>query len=95
MTTWTILQLESAAGTGMVLTIHWEATNATARAYGTIELPPADPEHMIPYDDLTPATVAGWLHDAMGQAEVARIEAAIAAQLAPPSIVPGLPWEDQ
>lgn len=95
MTTWTILQLESAADTGMVHTIHWEATDDTARAYGSIELPHADPDQMIPYDDLTPATVTGWLHDAMGQSEVARIEAAVAAQLAPATIVPSLPWGDQ
>jgi hypothetical protein len=88
-----ILQLDRQADTGMVQTIHWERTAGAARVYGSVELPPADPEAMIPYEELDAETVLLWLEDALGEAELLRIDQKLAEQLTPSPIASGLPWE--
>ena len=88
-----IIQLDYRASTGMVHTIHWEAVDGIAKVYGSTEIPPADIEDMIPYDELDSETVNGWLADALGASELARIADKLAAQLAPPESIAGLPWD--
>jgi hypothetical protein len=88
-----ILQLDRQADTGMVHTIHWERTAGRARVYGSVEIAPADPEAMIPYEDLDAETVLLWLEDALGEAELLRIDQKLAEQLTPSPIASGLPWE--
>jgi hypothetical protein len=50
----------------------------------------------IPFEDLTQEQVVTWVKDALGVDEVARYEAALAAQIAalvdPPVVTPALPW---
>jgi hypothetical protein len=87
-----ILQLDYQATTGMVHTIHWDATENTARVYGSVEIPPADPEDMIPYAELDTETVTGWLEDALGASGLARVADKLAEQLEPADSVAGLPW---
>jgi len=88
-----ILQLDRQADTGMVQTIHWERTAGSARVYGSVEIPAADPETMIPYAELDAFTVIGWLEDALGEAELLRIDQKLAEQLTPSPTATGLPWE--
>ena len=92
---WAIAQLERNTADGIVFTVHWTvATNDgtyTSSAYGSIGL--EQPEgNVIPYADLTPELVIGWVPDTV---EVPAIEAALQAQLdeqAAPTKAAGVPW---
>ena len=92
---WAIAQLERNTADGIVFTVHWTvATNDgtyTSSAYGSIGL--EQPEgNVIPYADLTPELVIGWVQDKL---EVPAIEAALQAQLdeqAAPTKAAGVPW---
>ena len=94
-TTWSIAQLERHAADGIVYTAHYtvDANDGTysAGAYGSIglEAPEGD---VIPYANLTPEIVIGWVK---GKLIVAEIEAALQAQLdekRAPTTAAGLPW---
>lgn len=99
-TTWNIAQLERHAADGVVFTAHYTVDAAdgtyTAGAYGSIGLEQPDPETMIPYADLTPELVVGWVQEKLGGEEkVAEIEGALQAQLDEqhaPTKAQGLPW---
>jgi hypothetical protein len=99
-TTWNIAQLERHTADGVVMTAHYtvDANDGTytAGAYGSIGLEQPDPETMIPYADLTPEVVVGWVQEKLGGEEkVAEVEAALQAQLDEqhaPSKAQGLPW---
>jgi hypothetical protein len=99
-TTWHIAQLERNTADGIVFTAHYtvDASDGTytAGAYGSIGLEQPDPETMIPYADLTPEVVIGWVQEKLGGDEkVAEVEAALQAQLDEqhaPSKAQGLPW---
>tara|TARA_R110000772_G_scaffold96596_2_gene195336 strand:+ start:133 stop:450 length:318 start_codon:yes stop_codon:yes gene_type:complete len=99
-TTWNIAQMEHQTADGAVITCHYtvDASDGTytAGAYGSIGLEQPDPETMIPYSDLTPEVVIGWVQEKLGGAEkVAEVEAALQAQLDEqhaPSKAQGLPW---
>ena len=55
---------------------------------------PTDP--YIPYADLTPEIVNGWVQEALGAEQIAEIQSALDTQIAniinPPVIAPPLPW---
>lgn len=97
---WNVAQMERHTADGAVFTVHYtvDARDAdySAGAYGSVGLEQPDPEHMIPYADLTPELVIGWVQDKLGGAEkVAEIEAALQSQLdeqRAPSKAAGLPW---
>ena len=99
-TTWHIAQLERQTADGIVFTAHYTVDandgTSTAGAYGSIGLEQPDPETMIPYADLTPEVVVGWVQEKLGGADkVAEVEAALQAQLDEqhaPSKAQGLPW---
>jgi hypothetical protein len=99
-TTWNIAQLERQTADGVVMTAHYtvDASDGTytAGAYGSIGLEQPDPETMIPYADLTPEVVIGWVQEKLGgEDKVAEVEAALQAQLDEqhsPSKAQGLPW---
>jgi hypothetical protein len=95
-TTWSIAQLERHAADGIVYTAHYtvDANDGTysAGAYGSIGLEQPDPDSVIPYADLTPEIVIGWVKDKLN---VEEIEAALQAQLDEkhaPSVAAGVPW---
>ena len=96
MTTWTIVNMERDASTGFVSTVHWTCSGVhgdySGSTYGSIGL---QGELTIPYEDLTEATVIGWVKAAMGEETVAAHEAAVAAQIADakePKVATGTPW---
>lgn len=103
-TTWKVAQLDAYPeyeGTpDVVFTVHWTASatdgDHAGSVYGAQGLT-LDPEAtFVPYVDLTEAQVIGWVHDAMGEEQVAAYEANIASQIAdaknPPVVNPPLPW---
>jgi hypothetical protein len=98
-TVWNIAQLERNTADGIVFTAHYtvDANDGTysAGAYGSVGL--ERPEgNVIPYADLTPEVVIGWVQDKLGGEEkVAEISAALQKQLdeqRAPSVANGVPW---
>ena len=94
--TWAIANLERHTGDGIVFTAHWTlaATDGTytSTAYGSIGLEQPEGD-IIPYADLTPEIVIGWVQDKL---DVPAIEAALQAQLdeqAAPTKAAGVPWQ--
>jgi len=93
--TWTIVSCERTTADGIVYTVHWTIAASdgtyTSSAYGSIGLePPAG--DAIPYADLTPELVIGWVQ---AKLDVPAIEAALQAQLdeqAAPTMAAGVPW---
>jgi len=98
--TWAVANLERNTADGVVFTVHYTvaATDGTynSSAYGSIGLEQPDPESIIPYAELTPEVVIGWVQEKLGGEEkVAEIQAALQAQLDEqhaPSKAAGLPW---
>jgi hypothetical protein len=99
--TWNVAQMERHTADGAVMTVHYtvDANDGTysAGAYGSVGLEQPDPEAMIPYADLTPEIVIGWVKEKLGGDEkVDEIQAALQAQLdeqRAPSKAQGLPWQ--
>jgi hypothetical protein len=93
----TIKNLERETATGGVTIVHYgvELTDGdySASSYGTVSVTPdsSDPS-FVPFDELTEATVIGWVESAI---DVAAVEASLSAhiedQKAPKSET-GLPW---
>jgi hypothetical protein len=98
-TTWGIAQLERETTDGYVFTAHYTVNAAdgtySAGAYGSIGLERPENE-MIPYADLTPELVIGWVQEKLGGEEkVAEIEAALQSQIdqqRTPTTAAGVPW---
>ena len=94
-TIWNIAELERHTADGIVFTAHYtvDANDGTysAGAYGSIGLD-APEDNIIPYADLTPEIVIGWVQDKLN---VEEIEAALQAQLdqqRTPTTATGVPW---
>ena len=96
---WKIANLERETADGFVFTCHY-TVNAddgtyTSGAYGSLGL--ERPETLIPYSQLTEEIVVGWVKDKFGEEKVAKIEAALQAQLDEkhaPSKAAGVPWHN-
>jgi len=98
-TTWGVAQIERHTADGIVFTVHYtvaanDGTYASS-AYGSIGLEQPEGE-VIPYADLTPELVIGWVQEKLGGAEkVTEIEAALQAQIdqqRTPTTAQGVPW---
>ena len=94
-TTWTISNLDRQTSDGFVYCAHWQATAVdgehSASVYNTCSWSDGTP--VIPYADLTQATVLGWIW-ANGVDKTAT-EAALAAQIDAqknPVTATGVPW---
>lgn len=97
--TWRVAQLERHTADGCVYTVHYTVDakddTYTAGAYGSIglERPEGD---LIPFADLTEATVIGWVKAQFGPDKVTEIESALQRQLdeqRQPTTALGLPWQ--
>ena len=93
--TWGIAQMERHTSDGIVIVVHYTvaANDGTygSSAYGSIGLE-APEDNIIPYADLTPEIVIGWVQDKLN---VEEIEAALQAQLdqqRTPTTAAGVPW---
>jgi len=93
--TWAIATCERTTIDGIVYVVHWtvaanDGTYASS-AYGSIGLEQPEGD-VIPYADLTPELVIGWVQ---GKLDVPAIETALQAQLdeqAAPTKAAGVPW---
>jgi hypothetical protein len=97
--TWAIANLERHTADGIVFTVHYtiNANDGTysSGAYGSVGLE-APEGNVIPYADLTPEIVIGWVQEKLGGDEkVAEIQAALQAQIdqqRTPTTADGVPW---
>ena len=94
--TWGIAQMERHTADGIVYTVHYTvaANDGTysSSAYGSIGLEQPEGD-AIPYSDLTPEIVIGWVQDKL---EVEEIQAALQAQIdqqRTPTTAQGMPWQ--
>jgi hypothetical protein len=97
---WGIANLERHTADGIVYVVHYtvaanDGTYASS-AYGSIGLEQPEGD-VIPYAELTPEVVIGWVQDKLGGTEkVDEIQAALQAQIdeqRAPSKAQGLPWQ--
>jgi hypothetical protein len=97
--TWNIANLERETSDGYVYTAHYTVNAVSedgvysAGAYGSLGLERGDT--LVPFADLTEATVVGWVKEKLTAEKVTEIEAALQAQLdeqRQPTIAGGLPW---
>jgi hypothetical protein len=101
---WTVAQMDAypeyEGHSDVVFTVHWRLDGVdgehTAGVYGAAGLA-LDPEaKYIPYAKLTEEMVMGWVHEALGEEQVASYEENVANQIAalvnPPVVTPALPW---
>ena len=91
---WTISTLDRETSNGFVTTAHWQATavdgDYTASIYSTCSW--ADGTPVIPYENLTPETVLGWVWETVSkQATEDALAANIALQKNPITST-GVPW---
>jgi len=97
--TWAVANMDRTLSNGYVGTVHYtisadDGTYASS-AYGSLGLEPPKEDEAIPYAQLTPEIVTGWVKDKFGDEKVAEIEAALAQQIEQqrtPTTGTGLPW---
>ena len=105
--TWNIVQLDRHPHQDglddVVFTAHWRAEDSeevgeetySGSSYGTVSFAAPDPDNFTPYADITEEMAIGWTQDALGDEEVANIEADIAKQIEDaknPPVESGTPW---
>jgi hypothetical protein len=101
---WTVAQMDAypeyEGHSDVVFNVHWRLNGTegehAAGVYGSVGLT-LDPEATyVAYADLTEAQVIGWVHETLGEEQVASYEENVAKQIAalvnPPVVTPALPW---
>lgn len=101
---WSVAQMDAypeyEGHTDVVFTVHWRMDGTdgehTAGVYGSVGLTLDPKADYVPYEKLTEKQVMGWVHEALGEEQVASYEANVAAQIAalanPPVVTPTPPW---
>jgi hypothetical protein len=96
-----IAQLDRTLPDSVVSTIHWQASQTdgdfTASAYGSLGVPAKDPSDptFIAFESLTEEQVKQWCLEAMGEEQVAALQANLDGQIEAqknPVSASGLPW---
>lgn len=102
--TWSVVQMdcypEYEQEADVVFNVHWTMNGVdgeyTGSVYGSQSLTLDSGSTFTPYPDLTEEQVVGWVKDAMGEEQVASLEANVAQQIDnqinPPVVNPPLPW---
>lgn len=89
--TWNIVALDATVATGAINTAHWEVSDYEVidgvthrgRRYGSVGLEvDVTAEGFIPWVDVTKENAIAWAKAALGEEEVASIEAAVAGDIA-------------
>jgi hypothetical protein len=96
---WSVANMDRTLSNGFVGTVHYtisadDGTYASS-AYGSLGLEAPEEEDAIPYAQLTPEIVIGWVKDKFGDEKVEEIEDALAAQIEQqrtPTTGAGVPW---
>ena len=93
--TWNVVQMDRLISDGFVVTVHYTVNavdgDFTASTYGTVGFAQEE-GNFIPFADLTPEIVIGWVKDSLGQATVEEALAAQIEALKNPVQQSGLPW---
>jgi len=92
---WNIVQMDRLTSDNFVVTVHYSVTatdgDYSANTYGTVRYT-QESDNFIPFDNLTPEIVTGWVQTSLGKDTV---EEGLAAQIQAqknPVQVSGLPW---
>ena len=92
---WNVVQMDRQVADGFVTTVHYNVSAVdgefTASTYGTVGFTKEEMDY-VPFEQLTPEQVIGWVQDSLGQDTV---ETALAAQIEAqknPVSESGLPW---
>ena len=95
--TWKIANLERETEDGYVFCAHYTVTaddgTYTSGAYGSIGF--ERPDNLVPFSQLTEATVVGWVKEKLTEEKVAEIEAALQSQIDEqkrPTKAASVPW---
>jgi len=96
---WSVANMDRTLSNGYVGTVHYtisadDGTYASS-AYGSLGLEAPEEDDAIPYAQLTPEIVTGWVKEKFGAEKVAEIEAALAEQISQqrtPANGTGVPW---
>jgi len=96
---WSVANMDRTLSNGYVGTVHYtisadDGTYASS-AYGSLGLEAPEENDAIPYAQLTPDIVTGWVKEKFGDEKVAEIEAALAEQISQqrtPTNGTGVPW---
>lgn len=96
---WSVANMDRTLSNGYVGTVHYtisadDGTYASS-AYGSLGLEAPEEDDAIPYAQLTPEIVTGWVKEKFGDEKVAEIEAALAEQISQqrtPTNSTGVPW---
>jgi hypothetical protein len=93
---WSVVNLDRKTSDGFVVTVHFNVSavdgDYTASTYGTVGYTQEEGESYVPYANLTPEIVTGWVQESLGKDTV---EASLASQieaLKNPTQESGLPW---
>jgi hypothetical protein len=84
----------------IVETIHWTVRAVSdgfvSSTYGSVNLTIDEESSFQPYENLTKDEIITWAKAALGEQQIADIEASLAAQIEaaknPPVVRPSLPW---
>ena len=96
-----IITIERTLPDSVCTTVHWTATKTEgdykASAYGSLGLPTKDPSDptFVAYEDITEAQAIEWTLAAMGEEQVAQLEANLDSQIEAqkhPTQASGTPW---
>jgi hypothetical protein len=92
---WNIVQMDRKTSDDFVVTVHYSVTATDgdyyANTYGTVAYT-QESDKFIPFKDLTPQVVIGWVKDSLGEET---IEDSLIAQIQAqknPTELSGLPW---
>jgi hypothetical protein len=92
---WDVVQMDRLTSDNFVVTVHYSVTandgDYSANTYGTVGYT-QESDNFIPFDNLTPEIVIGWVQTSLGKDTV---EEGLAAQIQAqknPVQVSGLPW---
>lgn len=91
---WTISTLDREVSNGFVICAHWQATatdgDYSTSIYSTVSW--ADGTPVIPYENLTPETVLGWVWESVDKTATEDALAAKIDALKNPTQASGTPW---
>lgn len=93
--TWNVVQMDRLTSDNFVVTVHYNVSavdgDYTASTYGTVSYT-QESDDFIPFENLTPEIVTGWVKESLGEETV---EASLASQIEAkknPVQISGMPW---
>lgn len=93
---WNIGNLDRNTSDNFVFTVHYNVTaidgDYTASTYGTVGYTQEEGADYIPYENLTPEIVVGWVQESLGKETVETSLAGQIEALKNPTQESGLPW---